>query len=141
MTQWTEEMIREALDAMVLGAKPKAKPAEPERDFIRLAPLIDTTFKTDRMRNLAETVGRITSIDLQNMMALNRQRHHVRARHIVYYIARHAFNYSFPVIGDLLGRDHSTIMHGVTKVENNPEYFEPELSVAWNLFKPKERAA
>lgn len=139
MTQWTEDAIRKALDKMVLDAK--CAPKESERDFIRLVPSNESKFKTDRMRHLAETVGRLTSVNLGDMVAENRRPQYVRARHIVYYVARHAFNYSFSVIGDLLSRDHSTIMHGVTKVEKNPAYFEPELSVALNLFQRKDRAA
>jgi chromosomal replication initiator protein len=35
------------------------------------------------------------------------------------YLARKEMNSSFPTIGDFFGgRDHTTVMHGVEKIEN-----------------------
>ena len=41
-----------------------------------------------------------------------------RVRHIVMYLSHRLTSMSFPKIGQLLGdRDHTTIMHGVRKIE------------------------
>lgn len=44
-----------------------------------------------------------------------------RARHVVAYLLRVDCGMSYPQIGTVLGRDHTTAMHAVRHVETTPE--------------------
>ena len=44
----------------------------------------------------------------------------VKVRHVIAYIMRNVFDYSFPAIGGMLGgRDHTTIMHACEKIKES----------------------
>ena len=38
-------------------------------------------------------------------------------RHVAYYVIRTRLHHSLPEIGSVFGRDHTTILHGVQKIE------------------------
>ncbi len=59
---------------------------------------------------------------------------HVRARFIFYYAARELTDRSYPEIARYIGRDHSTLVHGVQRVVANREKYEPELSLVLDYF-------
>lgn len=62
-----------------------------------------------------------------------------RARAIYYYVARKLTPKSLPAIGRSCGgRDHSTILHGIKKVQANREAFEPELSTVIDALRMPE---
>ena len=49
----------------------------------------------------------------------------VQPRHMAMYLCRNMTNLSLNSIGDALGkRDHSTIMHGIEKVDNDIKQYE-----------------
>jgi chromosomal replication initiator protein len=57
-------------------------------------------------------------IDGADLLGKKRVQELVYPRQIVMYILRHTLGHSFPQIGDELGgKDHTTIMHGVEKIE------------------------
>lgn len=58
------------------------------------------------------------AIDLIDLMGQKRVREIVYPRQIVMYLLRYLLKHSHPQIGDELGgKDHTTIMHGVKKIE------------------------
>lgn len=57
-------------------------------------------------------------IDAADLLGKKRVQELVYPRQIVMYVLRHTLGHSFPQIGDELGgKDHTTIMHGVEKIE------------------------
>ncbi len=64
------------------------------------------------------TVADRTSISSTEMKSDKRTRNVVQARHIVMYLTRELTDLSLPKIGERLGgRDHTTVLHGVSKVD------------------------
>lgn len=52
------------------------------------------------------------------IVAHRRDARHVRPRHIAMWLCRDALDMSFPAIGKVFGRDHSTVMHGCARIED-----------------------
>ena len=57
----------------------------------------------------ADTEG----VDIDDVLGPCRRRPVVYARHRAMFICRRHLGLSYPVIGRLFGRDHTTVMHGV----------------------------
>jgi chromosomal replication initiator protein len=52
-----------------------------------------------------------------DLASRRRSRHIALPRHVAMYLCRRLLNASFPRLGELFQRDHSTVIHGVTSVE------------------------
>ena len=73
-----------------------------------------------RIRNihaLAFDAARMFRITVGDLMGTRRNQHFSLARQVVFYVARKELGVSLPVIADRFGRDHTTILHGIRKVE------------------------
>jgi chromosomal replication initiator protein len=69
---------------------------------------------------IIEAVARFHSLRSADLTGTGRARTLVRPRHIAMYLARRHTELSFPDLGREFGdRDHSTIQHGVHKIEND----------------------
>jgi len=53
------------------------------------------------------------------LFSRSRRRQLVLARHLAMYFCREYTSYSFPEIGDLFFRDHSSVIHGCKRIEND----------------------
>ncbi|MBM2820682.1 MAG: chromosomal replication initiator protein DnaA [Candidatus Berkelbacteria bacterium] len=95
----------------------------------RITPSLDTVTKVledivaSKGKNLSvekiiSTVGGYFKIESAQLLSPKRDRILVGPRQIVMYLLRHEMNLSFPKIGhELNKKDHTTIMHGVSKIE------------------------
>jgi chromosomal replication initiator protein len=71
---------------------------------------------------IASAAALIVSVDERDLFAKTRGGLDVAwARAIAYYLARQLTNFSFPQIGRLFGRDHSTVIHGYQTVRDRIE--------------------
>jgi chromosomal replication initiator protein len=52
-----------------------------------------------------------------DLASRRRSRHIALPRHVAMYLCRRMLNTSFPHLGELFQRDHSTVIHGVTSIE------------------------
>lgn len=52
-----------------------------------------------------------------DLASRRRSRHIVLPRHVAMYLCRRLLNASFPHLGELFQRDHSTVIHGVASIE------------------------
>lgn len=88
-------------------AKSVLKEANPL--FKREAPDINKVFST---------VASYYHISIDELLGARRQKELVRPRQVVMYLLKNETNLSFPIIGrEMRGKDHTTIMHGVKKIE------------------------
>ncbi|MCL5407164.1 MAG: chromosomal replication initiator protein DnaA [Patescibacteria group bacterium] len=97
--------------------------------FNKVTPSLDVTSKV--LEDLIVSKGRSLSVDKiikatgdffkvspDELISAKRNKELVWPRQIVMYLLRHEMNMSFPKIGQVLGKkDHSTVMHGVSKIE------------------------
>lgn len=99
------------------------KPVSPAPQRIEV--VIDPTVYEYRVtyratvKALAKIVASHYGVDLEDMLGPRRTANLTRPRHATYYLARLIFKHkSLPQIGkDMGGRDHTTVLHGVRKME------------------------
>ncbi len=76
-------------------------------------------------------------LKINQLKGPRRQAHLVQARHIAIYILRHDLNLQQEAIGELLNRDHTTILHAVEKIHNqlgkSPELSEHIMGIRESL--------
>lgn len=92
----------------------------PSQDTITkvLHDLISSKGKNLSVDKILKAVGQFFKLEPQELVSAKRNRELVWPRQIVMYLLRHEMNLSFPKIGQELGKkDHTTIMHGVSKIE------------------------
>lgn len=66
----------------------------------------------------------------------NRWKSFCEARHIAYWFMRHFTTLSYPQIGRMIGgRDHSTVIYGVERVNKNFEYFRSRTEAVAKVLK------
>ncbi len=83
-----------------------------------LASIINAKKKTVSIRKIAECVANFYSITIDDLIKQSRRKEYVKPRQAAMYITRKELGSSFPAIGEFFGgRDHTTVMHGVEKVE------------------------
>lgn len=62
-------------------------------------------------------VARHLGVDEGELLGRGRSKEVAMARQILMYLLRHVCDLSLPQIGELLGRDHTTVIYGIEKVE------------------------
>ncbi len=78
-------------------------------------PLRRSSLSADQIYAL---VGDHYHVAREDLFGPRRHKELVYPRQIIMYLLRHELNYSFPKIGRELGKDHTTVMHGVEKIEH-----------------------
>lgn len=68
------------------------------------------------MSHLIEQVAAYYSLDPRDLVGHNRSKRLVRARHVCFYVMRKRFGLSYPQIGQIMHRDHSTVIYAVEKM-------------------------
>lgn len=69
------------------------------------------------LETILDRVCQYLELDVPNVKTKNRKRTHVTARFYYFYLARNYTQYSLASVGAVVGRDHATVMHGVTEIE------------------------
>jgi hypothetical protein len=68
--------------------------------------------------NLLSVIAFVSGIPESEIMSQNRARGYVLCRHAYYFIAREKMGLKLVDIGSLFGADHTTVIHGITKVRD-----------------------
>ena len=79
------------------------------------------------LNEIAETVCRVMKVGRLDFNSLRRAPHIIEARHVFYWFARNFTARSYPQIGMFCDRDHSTIVHGVRRVDAKLDALWPRL--------------
>lgn len=99
---------------------------------------------------MIERVSRACGLAPAAILSRSRLRCYAEARQIAFWLLREA-GLSYPQIGAALNRDHTTVLHGVTKVDADPwlqalarriangEYVRQEANWRWGLPAPYPR--
>lgn len=69
------------------------------------------------VRRIIESTARMYGIETQDLMGTRRQANLILPRHTVMYLLRKELNLSFPVIGRIMSKNHTTIIHAYQKME------------------------
>ncbi len=143
----TEEEIVAGLEALKVRTPailfttnaPTEAPMEPQqRDWLRVASEGQGSLS---MRQIMLVVSAITGISPNDLRSPRRNARVVRARFMHFWSCRKFTSYSLPQIGHYTGRkDHSSVLHGVRKVAERRDEFEPELTQIEKALKRLEEA-
>jgi chromosomal replication initiator protein len=83
-----------------------------------LANMVISKKKALTLRKIAMLVSEFYNITIDDLIKQSRRKEYVKPRQIAMYLARKELSNSFPIIGEFFGgRDHTTVMHGVEKME------------------------
>lgn len=107
-----------ALNKLLVYQQIENKPLSLEQAKNILASIVNAKKKAVTLSKIAESVASFYSITLDDLLKQSRRKEFVKPRQTAMYIARKELGSSFPSIGEFFGgRDHTTVMHGVEKVE------------------------
>lgn len=102
-----------------------------------LQDIITSKGKNLSVQKILKIVGQFFNIEPKELVSAKRNKELVWPRQIVMYLLRHEMNLSFPKIGhELNKKDHTTIMHGVGKIEKEIGFNE-NLKQELTLIKEK----
>lgn len=83
-----------------------------------LGNMISQKKKATTLKKIAMSVAEFYNITVEDLIKQSRKKEYVKPRQIAMYISRKELASSFPTIGEFYGgRDHTTVMHGVEKIE------------------------
>lgn len=74
------------------------------------------TQKPERITRIEEIISEVSGVSISDMYSRSRDPAPVDARFAVWYAAKMA-GFSYMRIGRLYNRDHTTIMHGISKMK------------------------
>jgi chromosomal replication initiator protein len=82
-----------------------------------LAGMVNSKKKLVTIKKIAMSVAEFYNITVDDLLKQSRRKEYVKPRQIAMYLARRELENSFPTIGEFFGgRDHTTVMHGVEKM-------------------------
>ena len=118
---------------------PPPKPTPPPtRDVLDLRTKI--TIPQTSSQRIFDVVARISTtssigaVTVRDIKSARRHKKIVYWRQIAFYLMKKHTNLSYPHIGKLVGgRDHSTVHHGVSKIESNYKTYEFHIQLAERL--------
>jgi chromosomal replication initiator protein len=97
-----------------------------ERTKNILSGMVNTKKKVVSLKKIAISVAEFYNITMDDMVKQSRRKEFVKPRQIAMFLARKELGSSFPTIGEFFGgRDHTTVMHGVEKMEKLTKVDEP----------------
>ena len=110
-----QESIRKAQEQKIL-IETVSRPKQDDAPVIQFA---NSIFKSKKISEIIYVVAHHFGISEIELLSERRTNHVVTARHVLYWICKELTPYSYPEIGRRLGgRDHTTILHGVRKIEH-----------------------
>lgn len=108
-----------ALNRLIVFEQMENKPITLDQAKSILANMLSAKKKVLSLKKIAMSVAEFYNISMDDLLKQSRRKEYVKPRQIAMYIARKELSSSFPTIGDFFGgRDHTTVMHGVEKIEN-----------------------
>lgn len=87
------------------------------------------TKNSHEVKNLIDSVSCACNLDQDTWMSMSRLRDLVIIRQMFYYICRNKIRLTLKNCGNLLGQDHSTVLHAVDAVQfwlDNPKIYIEE---------------
>jgi chromosomal replication initiator protein len=108
-----------ALNRLIVYEQMENKPLTLEGAKVILANMLSAKKKVLSLKKISMSVAEFYNISVEDLLKQSRRKEYVKPRQIAMYLARKEMGSSFPAIGEFFGgRDHTTVMHGVEKIEN-----------------------
>lgn len=81
--------------------------------------------------NVLRIVAKKSRIPIEELLFGNRKREIVEARQIYFKRAKEITKNTLAIIGELVGKDHATVLHGI-KIVNNVKYLTERYNIYFN---------
>lgn len=139
----TEAEIIASLEAMAAGRWPMPVASMPVEDVVEKPKPVGRDWlhvatkgrNAPSMKVLLQAVSLRTGIPITDIRSPRRSAPIVRARMMFWALCHRLTNASLPQMGRFAGgKDHSTVLHGVRKVNKQPDLFQPELGALMHAF-------
>lgn len=72
-----------------------------------------------RLQNVERIIAKAACVPSDMFYKEIRKKEIVTARHAIWFIAHDFLGYSYPLLGKMYGKDHSTVLHGCRKIREN----------------------
>ena len=122
-----------ALNKVLVYQQIEREPITIEKVKELLINIINSKKKSVSIKRIAESVAGFYSVTVEDLIKQSRRKEYVKPRQVAMYLIRKELNSSYPSIGDFFGgRDHTTVMHGVEKMDkaiNTEEQIKQELDL------------
>lgn len=119
-------------------ARARAKLDRTVRDSLLWSQPILAPGQPPTLRLILLAIEEHTGLTLRDLLSPSRYADIVRARQMYYWLARRLTKQSTVKIGLICGgKDHSTVLHGIAKVNRLRDTFEPELSELLEILTPR----
>lgn len=107
-----------ALNRLLVYQQMESKHLTLEQAQQILGTMISQKKKSTTLKKIAMSVAEFYNITVDDLIKQSRRKEYVKPRQIAMYVSRKELGSSFPTIGEFYGgRDHTTVMHGVEKIE------------------------
>lgn len=107
-----------ALNRLIVYKQMEKEELTLEKAQTILTGMVNAKKKAVTIAKIAETVAGFYSITVDDLIKQSRRKEFVKPRQAAMYLTRKELSSSFPAIGEFFGgRDHTTVMHGVEKVD------------------------
>lgn len=107
-----------ALNKIIVYQQIEREPINIDKVKELLVSIINSKRRTVSIKRIAESVAGFYSVTVDDLIKQSRRKEYVKPRQAAMYLIRKELNSSYPSIGDFFGgRDHTTVMHGVEKME------------------------
>lgn len=93
------------------------------------------TKKTITLDYIADNVEKYCNLNKNELLSTTRSKKVSYPRQIAMYIMKEVTNYSLVQIGEFFGRDHTTIMHGIKKIQEDMESDPAKKTLVDNIIK------
>lgn len=87
-----------------------------------------------KCRDIILAASRLSEVRTEDILSARRLKHVATVRHLVYKLTVELCPYSYPQIGRMLNRDHSTVIQGVKSITRRM-YHEPHLQKLYDRIK------
>lgn len=125
-----------ALNKLVVYQQMENKSLTLDQAKIILAGIVSAKKRVTSVKKIAEMVAEFYNINMEDLIKQSRKKEYVKPRQIAMYLIRKELDNSFPSIGEFFGgRDHTTVMHAVDKIQglvSAKESFKQEMDLILN---------
>ncbi len=141
--EWTEAAINKRLEGRFYQLQQKSlgsytvvdlNEPEPEPEEQPAAPVVIPAPLNERRRdgslwldNISRAVCEMYGVTRIELSSARRAKHLVEARQVLFWIARRYTAHGYPFIGDWCGRDHTTVLYAVGKIDARFEEYREKI--------------
>jgi chromosomal replication initiation ATPase DnaA len=112
-----------------------------KRRMKELIRVLSRTYVVDPVKNpnvsaIIAAVESVTNTPLIQMQVRRRHRPITEARQLLAYAIKHNSRMTLEQIGEVMGRDHATVIHCLRTVDNNPRIFSDRIKEIQTRLNP-----